>query len=67
MAKLGIFRFKYNQQCSNYKCLSIAVLPINKARTKALNRIGPHNKKILDIIISGMLGDFGADKYQVTN
>ena len=42
--------------------LSIVVLPINKARTKALNRIGPHNKKILDIIISGMLGDFWADK-----
>lgn len=42
--------------------LSIAVLPINKARTKALNRIGPHNKKALDIIISGMLGDFWADK-----
>jgi hypothetical protein len=42
--------------------LSIVVLPINKARTKALNRIGPHNKKILDIIISGMLGDFWAEK-----
>ena len=42
--------------------LSMFVLPINKARTKALNRIGPHNKKILDIIISGMLGDFWADK-----
>jgi hypothetical protein len=42
--------------------LSSAVLPINKARTKAINRIGPHNKEILDIIISGMLGDFWADK-----
>jgi|SRR5882672_12361525 len=42
--------------------LSIAVLPINKSRTKALNRIGPHNKKALDIIISGMLGEFRADK-----
>ena len=42
--------------------LSMFVLPINKARTKALNRIGPHNKKILDIIISGMLGDFWGDK-----
>lgn len=43
-------------------CLSTAVLPMNKARTKAINRIGPHNKEILDIIISGMLGDFWADK-----
>lgn len=42
--------------------LSSAVLPINKSRTKAINRIGPHNKEILDIIISGMLGDFWADK-----
>jgi serine/threonine protein kinase len=42
--------------------LSNAVLPINKSRTKAINRIGPHNKEILDIIISGMLGDFWADK-----
>ena len=25
-------------------------------------RIGPHNKEVLDIIISGMLGDFWADK-----
>jgi LAGLIDADG DNA endonuclease family/Cytochrome b/b6/petB len=41
---------------------SSAVLPINKSRTKAINRIGPHNKEILDIIISGMLGDFWADK-----
>jgi len=44
--------------------LSSAVLPFNKARTKAINRIGPHNKEILDIIISGMLGDFWADKIQ---
>jgi hypothetical protein len=42
--------------------LSSAVLPINKARTKAINRVGPHNKEILDILISGMLGDFWADK-----
>jgi len=37
------------------------MLPINKARTKALLRIGPHNKEILDLIICGMLGDFWAD------
>jgi len=37
------------------------MLPINKARTKAISRIGPHNKEILDIIICGMLGDFWGD------
>jgi ubiquinol-cytochrome c reductase cytochrome b subunit len=39
-----------------------SMLPFNKARTKALLRIGPHNKKILELIICGMLGDFWADK-----
>ena len=38
------------------------MLPMNKTRTKAINRIGPHNKEVLDIIICGMLGDFWADK-----
>lgn len=37
-------------------------LPFNKANTKAILRIGPHNKQILDIIICGMLGDFWGDK-----
>jgi hypothetical protein len=35
-----------------------SMLPINKSRTKAILRIGPHNKKTLDIIVCGMLGDF---------
>ena len=38
-----------------------AMLPINKSRTKAILRIGPHNKETLDIIVCGMLGDFWAD------
>lgn len=38
------------------------MLPFNKARTKGITRIGPHNKQVLDIIICGMLGDFWADK-----
>jgi len=38
------------------------MLPINKSRTKAIFRIGPHNKQILDIIFCGMLGDLGAEK-----
>lgn len=39
-----------------------AMLPFSKPRTKALIRIGPHDKQVLDIIICGMLGDFWADK-----
>ena len=38
------------------------MLPFNKARTKAISRIGPHNKQVIDIIVCGMLGDFWADK-----
>lgn len=38
------------------------MLPFNKPRTKALTRIGAHDKQVLDIIICGMLGDFWADK-----
>ena len=41
------------------------MLPFNKSRTKAIFRIGPHNKQVLDIIICGMLGDFWADKIPV--
>ena len=37
------------------------ILPMNKSRTKAIIRIGPHNKETLDVIICGMLGDFWAD------
>lgn len=37
------------------------MLPFNKARTKAILRVGPHNKEILDLIICGMLGDFWGD------
>lgn len=38
------------------------MLPMNRARTKAISRV--HNKEILEILISGMLGDFWADKIQ---
>jgi len=45
----------------NFTIFCNTMLPINKARTKALLRIGPHNQEILDLIICGMLGDFWAD------
>lgn len=34
----------------------------SKSRTKALHRIGPHNKDVLCIIVCGMLGDWWGDK-----
>jgi len=33
------------------------LLPFNRARTRAILRIGPHSKDVLSIIICGMLGD----------
>ena len=47
---------------TNTTYIGSSMLPINKPRTKAIFRVGPHNKQILDIIICGMLGDFWADK-----
>jgi hypothetical protein len=35
----------------------ISYLPFNKARTKAIYRIGPHNIDVLSLLICGMLGD----------
>ena len=37
-------------------------LPFNKARTKAIYRIGPHNIEVLSVLVCGMLGDWWADK-----
>ena len=60
MAKLNLWpNCKY--ELNNNLYLLSSMLPINKARTKALLRIGPHNKEVLDTIICGMLGDFWAD------
>ena len=52
----------YIDQIENIIPIIGKMLPINKQRTKAILRIGPHDKQVLDIIISGMLGDFWADK-----
>ena len=38
------------------------MLPFNRARTKALNRIGPHNKVVLDMIYGTLLGDGHAER-----
>ena len=45
----------------NYKG-NLYISHYSKARTKALHRIGPHNKDILCLLICGMLGDWWADK-----
>ena len=52
--EIDFFNFNINPILSN-------ILPLNKSRTKAILRIGPHNKETLDVIICGMLGDFWAD------
>jgi ubiquinol-cytochrome c reductase cytochrome b subunit len=38
------------------------ILPFNKARIKAIYRIGPHNIDVLSVLVCGMLGDWWADK-----
>ena len=54
----------YNWPNCNYDifCLYSSMIPFNKPRTKAILRIGPHDKDILDLILCGMLGDLWADK-----
>ena len=59
MAKIDWPNCKYDFFDCTY--ITSTMLPINKPRTKAILRIGPHNKEVLDIIICGMLGDFWAD------
>ncbi len=41
---------------------NIKMSHFSKARTKALYRVGPHNKDVLSILICGLLGDWWADK-----
>lgn len=45
-----------------HKCNKENLSNFSKSRTRALYRIGPHNKEVLSIIICGMLGDWWADK-----
>lgn len=40
----------------------LSLLPYNRARTRAVWRVGPHDKDVLSIIICGMLGDWWADE-----
>jgi len=42
-------------------------LPFNKARTRAINRIGPHNIDVLSVLVCGMLGDWWADVINTQN
>jgi hypothetical protein len=49
------FNKNFNFILTNF---TLSIIPFNKARTKSLDRIGPHNKQVLDLIVCGMLGDF---------
>lgn len=46
----------------DFPFLNFTLLPFNKARTRAIDRIGPHSKEALTIIICGMLGDWWGDE-----
>ena len=59
MANVDWPNCKYDSIYVSY--ITSTMLPINKPRTKAILRIGPHNKEVLDVIICGMLGDFWGD------
>lgn len=57
-----ITKFNANQFSDGYNSMSteffFSILPFSKARTRAINRIGPHNIDVLSILICGMLGDW---------
>jgi hypothetical protein len=42
--------------------LNVAMISTKAGRIKAINRVGPHNKEILSIIIGGMLPSFSIIK-----
>jgi hypothetical protein len=46
----------------NHEYAETSIPLFSKARTRAVRRIGPHNKELLDVAICGMLGDWSADK-----
>ena len=46
----------------NLLSTNLEILPFNKSRVKASERIGPHNSIILDIQIGSLLGDGWAEK-----
>ena len=53
-------------QDSSYILFSSIVLPFNKARTRAIKRVGPHNIDLLSIVICGLLGDWWGNKIKGT-
>jgi hypothetical protein len=68
-----IFFLMMANKCMWPKCLLIkdikikyfllySDLPFNKARTRAIYRIGPHNINVLSVLICGMLGDWWGHK-----
>ena len=52
---IGTHNLSLKQKNINIYCFS-------RPRTKALYRIGPHNKDVLSILICGLLGDWWGDK-----
>lgn len=56
---LGLFNSAIKFSCT-INCLNL--LPFNRARTRALLRVGPHNQEVLTVLICGLLGDWWADE-----
>lgn len=56
------FHVKKNSHSTLSKQNHTDLSSFSKPRTKALYRIGPHNKDVLSILICGLLGDWWADK-----
>ncbi len=48
---------------SYYDMLNLSILPLNKAKTRSIQRIGPHNIDIINIIYGSLLGDGFAEKH----
>lgn len=43
--------------------LMMSLMPFNKPKTRAIQRIGPHDMTILSILIGSLLGDASAEKH----
>jgi hypothetical protein len=46
-----------------YFTFNVVAISTNTGRIKAINRIGPHSKDVLSIIIGGMIGDIPKSVY----
>jgi ubiquinol-cytochrome c reductase cytochrome b subunit len=48
---------------SYFDILCLSLVPFSKPRTRAIQRIGPHNLNILSLLIGSLLGDASGEKH----